>query len=75
MKLQKIKEQISKSVDRFLDFAEDKKKRKMRVNPQQYAQIVFIVKRNIISMEVKKTMIIIVKSLVVSVYNILKIKK
>ena len=47
----------------------------MRVNPQQYAQIVFIVKRNIISMEVKKTMIIIVKSLVVSVYNILKIKK
>ena len=75
MNLQKIKEQISKSVDRFLDFAEDKKKEKWVVNPQQYAQIVFIVKRNIISMEVKKTMIIIVKSLVVSVYNILKIKK
>ena len=28
MNLQKIKEQISKSVDRFLDFAEDKKKEK-----------------------------------------------
>ena len=74
MKLQKIKERISKSVDKFLDFAEDKKKEKWVVNPQ-YAQIVFIGKRNIISIQVKKTMIIIVKSLVVSVYNILKIKK
>lgn len=73
MKLQKIKERISKSVDRFLDFAEDKKKEKWVVNPQ-YAQIVFIVKRNIISMQVKKTMIIIVKSLVVSVYNIWTIR-
>jgi hypothetical protein len=28
MNLQKVKERISKSVDRFLDFAEDKKKDK-----------------------------------------------
>jgi len=28
MNLQKIKQQISKSLDRFLDFAEDKKKEK-----------------------------------------------
>jgi hypothetical protein len=28
MNLQKIKKQISKSIDRFLDFAEDKKKEK-----------------------------------------------
>ena len=73
MKLQKIKERISKSVDKFLDFVEDKKKEKWVVNPQ-YAQIVFIGKRNIISIQVKKTMIIIVKSLVVSVYTIWTIR-
>jgi len=28
MNLQKIKQQISKSIDRFLNFAEDKKKEK-----------------------------------------------
>jgi hypothetical protein len=28
MNFQKIKKQISKSIDRFLDFAEDKKKEK-----------------------------------------------
>ena len=53
MNLQKIKQQISKSIDRFLNFAEDKKKEKWVIN-HQYAQIVFIVKRSITSMKDKK---------------------
>ena len=74
MNLQKIKQQISKSIDRFLIFAEDKKKEKWVIN-HQYAQIVFIVKRSITSMKDKKTMTIIVKSMAVNVYNILNNKK
>ena len=51
-----------------------KKVKKWVIN-LQYAQIVFIVKRSIISIQDKKTMTIIVKSLVANVCNILRNKK